>query len=1117
MKKMFQERIICIVLLLVMVASILPQTVNAEGTSTTSVFDSFGKIETINNNSILGMDFSYYQQDLKWGKTHHNYRYEEVDVFDFVKSQGVNTISVRVMVNPENAAAGSDAQYFTLENASKTIKVANKAGLNTNLILYYSDDFTYANNQALPAAWADSQDVAAQATAYTEETLAYLKNNGAMPTMVTIGNEVNYNFLNYTGGREWDGWKAISDISWAIKEKYPSVKVGIGLAAPDYDKPTDIQWSLNQLNDVWINCQYDYVGINLYTWDGFDEVDYMKQLLAQFEETEQAAGKTNVTCYVQNIRYQRYDTSDNSFTPEKQAQNIYNLLSATTDASNAGGLIVDQAEFVGSWNSFFDDDKAVISLATFAYAQGKKVDISTTPNTETIYKYGMESGLKDVDVNISKINGMNDSAIRGVDISSYQALKDAGVKFYDNNGNEAELMKVLADNGVNYIRLRIWNDPYNEKGQVYGGGVNSVEQDLKIAKEATKYGMKLLLCFHYSDFWADPTIQQLPKAWKKDAGDPNKIADDIYNFTADTIQKFKAIGADIGMVQIGNEITRGMCEIHATNYKAVWEAGSKNAKNLTSYLKSGASAVRKYAPNALVALHLETPDKTKYQYIMDVWEQENVDYDVLGTSYYPFWAQTTSQLKELQTLAADYGKLFCILETSWMNTLYDADGTTNQLGEGTVNLNVYKVGVQGQVDVLSDQYKTILSQDNGLGSFYWEPAWIPVKAGWVNWQYNREIADQYGTGWASAGAVGYHPNSKLYYKGEPCWGGSGWDNQALFDFNGHPLKSLSFYKKSQTTTETQTIRIKICDPNGNEIDKAIVVKVKVGETVNVTLPEVAGFKPATKTIQVKGTKSGVTTQTVNYQECLYVAPDKTNYTYDGKQKTPAVTVYYGNTVVAKSIKKSTTKVKLTYASGRIDAGTYKIKATGRGKYTGETAKTTFTISPVTMKNCKITLSKSKMTYNGKKQTPKVTVKAGSKILKKNTKYTITYTSNKKIGEAKVTIKGKGHNYTGKTVKTFKIVPKSTKIQKLVKGNKKITLKWQIVKKQCSGYQIQYSTSEKFTKKTTKKVSVNSYKSTKQSIKGLKANKKYYVRIRTYKIVNGKKYYSYWSKVKSITI
>lgn len=1120
MKKNLKKRIISLALALLMAVSVIPQTASAEeiknlSTTAASVFDSFTKIETLNDNSILGMDFSYYQQDLKWGKTYHNYQYEEVDVFNYIKSQGVNTVSVRVMVNPENASG--DAKYFTLENAAKTIKAANAAGLRTNMILFYSDDYTYANNQSLPVAWNSSGDIESQANAYTSETLDYLKQQGALPSMITIGNEVNYNFLSYSGDNSWRGWQAFGTISQTIKAKAPSVKIGIGLAAPT--DPTGIQWYLSQdnLNNKWYGCQYDYVGINLYTWDGFDEAAYTKALISQFEETEKSVGKDNVTCYIQNVNYKRYDAEDNSYTAEKQAQNIYNLLKATTDTGNAGGLIVDQAEFVGSWSSFFDDDNAIISLATFAYAQGNKVDISTTPSVENIYKYGLESGLKDVNVNITKIDGMNDAAIRGVDVSSYQALKDAGVKFYDNAGNEAELMKVLADNGVNYIRLRIWNDPYNEKGEVYGGGVNSVEQDLKIAKEATKYGMKLLLCFHYSDFWADPSIQQLPKEWKKDADDPQKIADDIYEFTADTVRQFEVIGADIGMVQIGNEITGGMCEVVKTNgYKDLW-GNSEKSKKLTSYLKAGVSAVRKYAPDALVALHLETPNVSKYKYIMNVCEREDVDYDVLGTSYYPFWNQTVSGLEAVQTLAADYGKLFCILETSWLNTLHDADGTTNQLGEGTANLNVYKVGVQGQVDVLTDTYKTILSQSNGLGAFYWEPAWIPVKAGWANWQYNKEMADKYGTGWASAGAVGYHPDRKLYYNGEPCWGGSGWDNQALFDFNGHPLKSLSFYKDSQSGSQTRTVLIKICDSRGNEIDKSIVVKVKVGETATVTLPSVDGYKPTKATIQVAGTKSGIDTQTVKYQKCLCIKPNTASYTYDGKQKTPSVTVYYGNTVVADAITKSNTSVKLSYASGRTNAGTYKIKATGLGKYTGETAETTFKIAAVNMAKCKITLSKTKMTYTGKVQKPTVTVKSGSRFLKKNTNYTIKYSSNKKIGEAKVTIKGKGHNYTGTAVKTFKIVPESTKILKLTKGSKKITVRWKAQKKLCSGYQIQYSTSKKFTTKTTKSVYVTSYKTTKKTISGLKAKKTYYVRIRTYKTVKGKKYYSFYSKPRAVKI
>ena len=164
-----------------------------------------------------------------------------------------------------------------------------------------------------------------------------------------------------------------------------------------------------------------------------------------------------------------------------------------------------------------------------------------------------------------------------------------------------------------------------------------------------------------------------------------------------------------------------------------------------------------------------------------------------------------------------------------------------------------------------------------------------------------------------------------------------------------------------------------------------------------------------------------------------------------------------------------------------------------------------------MKQCKISLSKSKMTYNGKTQTPAVTVRAGKRLLKRKTNYTVRYSSNKKVGEAKIVIKGKGQNYSGTVTKTFKILPKPVKSLRLTRKKQKLILKWQPVKKQCSGYQVQYSTNKTFADKKTKTVTLHANKTTKVKIKGLKSSKKYYVRIRTYKTVHGKKYYSSWSK------
>lgn len=206
---------------------------------------------------------------------------------------------------------------------------------------------------------------------------------------------------------------------------------------------------------------------------------------------------------------------------------------------------------------------------------------------------------------------------------------------------------------------------------------------------------------------------------------------------------------------------------------------------------------------------------------MNTWKRDKVDYDVLGSSYYPFWstwakANTPETLSKVQDLAASYGKLFAVLETGWANSLKDADGTGNTIGE-SANTSAYSVSPQGQVDELTDLYKTVMSKGNGLGAFYWEGAWIPVRAGQTYWKYNKEQADKYGTGWASAGAKDYFVAQKLYYNGQPAWGGCSWDNITLFDFNGHPLQSLRFYKDSVSKGAEQIVAINICDKTENRL------------------------------------------------------------------------------------------------------------------------------------------------------------------------------------------------------------------------------------------------------------------------------------------------------------
>ena len=827
--------------------------------SDTNDMSQYKKINGISSQTVLGADFSHYQlQKNAWKKVWKNYKGIEVtNVFEYVRSQGINTISVKVAVNPTKDKEGNES-YLSLENAKKTLKEAKKAGLKTNVTLLYSDDITYAGVQKLPDGW-DTDSAEEKALEYTKNVIKELKAADTVPTMITIGNEVNYNFLNMSSGDGWEGFVAMSKISKMIREE--GIKPAVSVSAPTADA-SDIQWIIGKLGNA--DVDYDYIGVNIYPDTHND--NYVKTLKNTVEE--KAAGKQMI---ISSVKCPWKD-SEGKASITTQTKSIYDYLQATINEKNAGGLIYDDADFVGAWDSFFDENgQAMSSLAIFAYAQGNQVDVSSYKDP---WEYGGDTGLKDQKVTIKKVKGMSESSIRGMDISSYLALKKAGVKYYDYEGNETPLLKVLHDNGINYIRIRIWNDPFNADGKTYGGGGNDVSTGVEIAKEAAQYDMKVLLDFHYSDFWAEPAVQLVPKAWKKDVNNTEKMCSDVYDFTKESIQKFKDAGANIGMVQVGNEITNGLLGIYSNrdkgeSFNVIW-GDKKKSTEVNKYLKAGIKAVREYTPQALVALHLETPNVWKYKTIMNTWKRDNVDYDVLGSSYYPFWsiaakANTPKTLKDVQTLAASYGKMFAVFETSWVNSLNDGDGTPNSIGDST-NTGAYEVGPQGQVNELTDLYDTVLSQDNGLGTFYWEGAWIPVKAGWKNWEYNKQIADQYGTGWASKGALGYFPDSKMYYKGKAAWGGTSWDNQALFDINGYPLQSLKFYKDSVSKGKEQIIALKIVDKNGKEVYATQYVKVEVGKTRKITLPKFSGYYPKNKNynMTLKGTQEGNTVQKVVY-------------------------------------------------------------------------------------------------------------------------------------------------------------------------------------------------------------------------------------------------------------
>jgi arabinogalactan endo-1,4-beta-galactosidase len=364
--------------------------------------------------------------------------------------------------------------------------------------------------------------------------------------------------------------------------------------------------------------------------------------------------------------------------------------------------------------------------------------------------------------------------ILGIDASTYFEEAEINAKYYI-DGKEVDPLDEFVKNGVRYMRIRIWNNPYDEEGRPYLGGTSDVEKFIELSKICQAKGYKIVPDFHYSDFWADPGKQTMPKAWMGLGVD--EVAAKISEFTTEVLSKAKALNIDIPYVQIGNEITNGMCWPIGRLIDGEPGQERTNYENLIKLLKAGIAAAKSVYPEIQTIIHLERSyDQAVYKEYFTKLREANVNYDIIGASYYPYWHGTFDQFfANMNMCKKEFGKPVMAMELGYGFTLEDYIKNNNGIVQLVVNENFdfhqpYPLTPEGQAQFIEEFLR--LAKENDLaGVFYWEPTWIP----------GENIC------WASK-------EGQKYIREEGKSTRNEWANQCLFDYSGNKLPSFDKFK-----------------------------------------------------------------------------------------------------------------------------------------------------------------------------------------------------------------------------------------------------------------------------------------------------------------------------------
>ncbi|TWD82580.1 arabinogalactan endo-1,4-beta-galactosidase [Kribbella amoyensis] len=366
--------------------------------------------------------------------------------------------------------------------------------------------------------------------------------------------------------------------------------------------------------------------------------------------------------------------------------------------------------------------------------------------------------------------------LQGGDISQLNLVEDAGATFADETGKRQDPLRIMAEKGVNIVRLRLYNNTGPDHPRIgfpnsyLPDGYGDLADNLDLARRAARYGMKIQLTLHYSDYWSNGAIQDIPKDWRSvenlpDAQAVDELTSLVGNYTRDVVKKFSAQGTPVDYVSLGNEMQGGLL----FPYGRAW-GGTET--NLFRFLKAGYAGAKAADPRTQVVIHLDDAGNyDKYRWFFGMLRDNGVPWDVIGSSYYPYWTQkdVPTVLPFFDTISREFGKKILVTETGFNWNPLTSYGEPGQLENG--GPVPYPDTPQGQRDFLYELFAGLKSVPDGnvIGDLYWDPVMIPAEG--VGWEVGQ-------------------PNVV--------------ENTTLFDFTGRALPGLDAYLYNVSAGQRKT-------------------------------------------------------------------------------------------------------------------------------------------------------------------------------------------------------------------------------------------------------------------------------------------------------------------------